>query len=61
MPTNLTKPAYFEQNPPAVAEGVDYIGCMPWLVALGFDRLDVFCFVADLLVARQRQEDNRAV
>ena len=61
MQTKFTKSPCLEQSSPVATEGVDYVSHIPWLIELGFDPIDVLCLVADLLAARQRQEDNRAV
>ena len=58
-------PKCLEQNTPAATEDIDFTACMPWLVRLGFDPIDVFEMVTDLraaqLAAQQRTEDSRAV
>ena len=61
MQTKFTKSQCLEQRSPVATEGVDYVSHIPWLIASGFEPIAVLCLVADLLAARQRRENNRAV
>ena len=50
-------PECLKQNSP-VTKDIDYVSCMPWLVQLGFDPIDVYELVAELMAAQRRTGDE---